>query len=357
MIVPTAPAVGNRSAPVDAAKTAAIFGTILIHASAMGGFAWETGSTNWVWALFWGSVLRCAVPVFFLCSGALLLDPEKNVTVRRVWTHYIPRIAAALFFWAAAYGAWPVFLTWLRTGVVEAEGLRMWGENLFFWRHKTHLYYLHIILLVYALLPITRFFAARADRKLRNYALGVWFVLGCVLPVLWAFWPLSRIGGIPAQYPINVTWGAVGYSLLGRALTEEAPRFRPRIFAWMYLAGLAVTFGGTWGLSLLRGQLYLGFLQGNAPGVCLEAAGLYGWCVSRFSGGAGPRWSKTVSQASFCVYLVHLFFLEALVSRGFSAGAYSPVWAVPALTAAVFAVSLGVWLILRRIPVVNRWLI
>lgn len=125
----------------------------------------------------------------------------------------------------------------------------------------------------------------------------------------------------------------------------------------MYLAGLAVSFGGTWGLSLLRGQLYLGFLQGNAPGVCLEAAGLYGWCVSRFSGGAGPRWSKTVSQASFCVYLVHLFFLEELVSRGFSAGAYSPVWAVPALTAAVFAVSLGVWLILRRIPVVNRWLI
>lgn len=128
MIVPTAPAVGNRSAPVDAAKTAAIFGTILIHASAMGGFAWETGSTNWVWALFWGSVLRCAVPVFFLCSGALLLDPEKNVTVRRVWTHYIPRIAAALFFWAAAYGAWPVFLTWLGTGVVEAEGLWMWGR-------------------------------------------------------------------------------------------------------------------------------------------------------------------------------------------------------------------------------------
>lgn len=227
MNVPATPTAGTRSAAVDAAKTAAIFGTILIHASAMGGFAWETGSANWVWVLFWGSVLRCAVPVFFLCSGALLLDPEKSVTLRRVWTHYIPRIAAALFFWAAAYGTWPVLLTWLRTGIVEAEGLRMWGENLLFWRHKTHLYYLHIILLVYALLPITRFFAARADRKLRNYALGVWFVLGCVLPVLWAFWPLSQVGGIPAQYPINVTWGAVGYSLLGRVLTEEAPRFRP----------------------------------------------------------------------------------------------------------------------------------
>lgn len=352
-----APAVGKRSAAVDTAKTAAIFGTILIHASAMGGFAWETGSANWVWALFWGSVLRCAVPVFFLCSGALLLNPEKNVTIRRVWTHYIPRIAVALFFWAAAYGAWPVFLTWLHTGVVEAAGLRTWAENLLFWRHKTHLYYLHIILLVYALLPLTRLFAARADRRLMGYALGIWFALGCVLPVLRAFWPLSQIGGIPAQYPINLTWGAVGYGLLGHVLTEEAPRFRPRTFALLYLAGLAVTFGGTWGLSLLKGELYLGFLQGNAPGVCLEAAGLYGWCVSRCSGRAGTRCTRTISQASFCVYLVHLFFLEEWVSRGFSAGAYPPVWAVPVLTAAVFVVSFGVWLILRRIPVVNRWLI
>ena len=357
MLQSAAPAVGKRSAAVDVAKTAAIFGTILIHASAMGGFAWETGSANWVWALFWGSVLRCAVPVFFLCSGALLLNPEKNVTIRRVWTHYIPRIAAALFFWAAAYGAWPVFLTWLHTGVVEAAGLRTWAENLLFWRHKTHLYYLHIILLVYALLPLTRLFAARADRKLMSYALGIWFALGCVLPVLRAFWPLSQIGGIPAQYPINLTWGAVGYGLLGYVLTQEAPRFRPRTFALLYLAGLAVTFGGTWALSLLKGELYLGFLQGNAPGVCLEAAGLYGWCVSRFSGREGTRCTRTISQASFCVYLVHLFFLEELVSRGFSAGAYSPVWAVPALTAAVFAASFGVWLILRRIPVVNRWLI
>lgn len=93
------------------------------------------------------------------------------------------------------------------------------------------------------------------------------------------------------------------------------------------------------------------------PGVCLEAAGLYGWCVSRCQRREGSAWTRTISQASFCVYLVHLFFLEELVSRGFSAGAYPPVWAVQALTAAVFALSFLVWLILRRIPVVNRWLI
>ena len=34
----------RRSVPVDAAKTVAIFGTLLIHASAAGGFAGAPGS-------------------------------------------------------------------------------------------------------------------------------------------------------------------------------------------------------------------------------------------------------------------------------------------------------------------------
>ena len=93
----------RRSVPVDAAKTAAIFGTLLIHASAAGGFAGAPGSFGWTSALFWNCLLRSAVPVFFLCSGALLLPPEKEVTLQLVWTKYIPRILAALFFWAAAY--------------------------------------------------------------------------------------------------------------------------------------------------------------------------------------------------------------------------------------------------------------
>ena len=104
----------RRSVPVDAAKTAAIFGTLLIHASAAGGFAGAPGSFGWTSALFWNCLLRSAVPVFFLCSGALLLPPEKEVTVRRVWTKYIPRILAALLFWAAAYEGVELLRGWLR---------------------------------------------------------------------------------------------------------------------------------------------------------------------------------------------------------------------------------------------------
>ena len=69
----------RRSVPVDAAKTAAIFGTLLIHASAAGGFAGAPGSFGWTSALFWNCLLRSAVPVFFLCSGALHKASEQDL--------------------------------------------------------------------------------------------------------------------------------------------------------------------------------------------------------------------------------------------------------------------------------------
>ena len=351
------PSAQVRNVPVDAAKTVAIFGTLLIHASAAGGFAGAVGSFGWTSALFWNCLIRCAVPLFLLCSGALMLAPEKPVTASSVWKRYIPRMLIALLFWAGAYSGLELLLTKLRTGVLELAAIQAAAKNLLLFNHKNHLYYLHIILLVYAVLPITRFFVAKADRRLLHYALGVWFILSRVYPTLRAFPPFNSLWGIPSQYVINLTWGAVGLGVLGHVIGQEAPNRRPRDFAVLYLLGTVLTFGCTLLQSLRTGALAEMFLQGNAPGVYLQAAGIYGFCVSALHRRAECSALETVSRASFCIYLVHLFFLDFLTGRGFAAGIYPPIWAVPVLVAVMFAAGFAVWLVLRRIPLVNRYLI
>lgn len=347
----------SRNSAVDGAKTVAIFGTLLIHASAAGGFAGAVGSFDWVSALAWNSLARCAVPLFLLCSGALLLPPEKHVTISSVWKKYIPRILAALLFWAAAYGLLDLLLMWRRGEAVTAAMIGDMLRNLLLFNHKSHLYYLHITLLVYALLPVTRSFVAKAEQKTLYYALGVWFVLSSVYPTLRSLSPLGKLYGIPAQYVINLTWGAVGLGVLGYVLTKEAAKRRPWEFALLYLISTALTFGGTLAASRKADALYDVFLQGNAPFVYLQAVSVYGFFVSVMHGREGKRWMETISRASFCIYLVHLFFLDHLMSHGFAAGTYPPIFAVPALVAALFLGSFAVWLVLRRIPIVNRWLI
>lgn len=349
------PAVRNVS--VDAAKTVAIVGTLLIHASAAGGFSGEVGSFHWTAALFWNSLVRSAVPLFLMCSGALLLPPEKNVTISSVWKKYIPRILVALLFWAAAYAVWDLLLLWRRGNAVTAAMLGDVLKNLLLFNHKSHLYYLHITLLVYALLPITRSFVEKADRKTLYYALGAWFLLSSVYPTLRSLTPMGKLYGIPAQYVINLTWGAVGLGVLGYVISREAAKRRPWEFALLYLIGTALTFGCTLYTSRQTGLLADAFLQGNAPGVYLQAAGILGFCVSACQGRQNAPMLKTISDASFCIYLVHLFFLDYLAGRGFAAGLYPPLWAVPALVAVMFLGGFAVWLVLRCIPLVNCWLI
>ncbi|MFR5405556.1 MAG: hypothetical protein ACLTG0_09280 [Oscillibacter sp.] len=73
-----------------------------------------------------------------------------------MWTKYIPCILAALLFWAAAYEGVELLRGWCAAGVLERTALRQAALNLVLFHHKNHLYYLHIILLVYAVLPLTR---------------------------------------------------------------------------------------------------------------------------------------------------------------------------------------------------------
>ena len=348
----------RRSVPVDAAKTAAIFGTLLIHASAAGGFAGAPGSFGWTSALFWNCLLRSAVPVFFLCSGALLLPPEKEVTVRRVWTKYIPRILAALLFWAAAYEGVELLRGWRAAGVLERTALRQAALNLVLFHHKNHLYYLHIILLVYAVLPLTRRLVAAADRRLLNYALGIWFVLGCLAPTLKFFPPLSLVGGIPAQYPINLTWCAVGYGVLGDVLTQEAPppQAPGPLFGciWRHGADLRPDAGG---LRQNRGAVS-GVPPGERPRRLFAGGGAVR-LLRRPVAEPGP-----LAHGGDRLQGVLLHLLDAPVLPGLpggqgalSAGTLLPVWGVPVLAAAAFGGGFLVWRVLRRVPVVKTYLI
>ena len=89
----------------------------------------------------------------------------------------------------------------------------------------------------------------------------------------------------------------------------------------------------------------------------LEAAGLFGLCLHAKPGEWGRKVTLTLSKASFCIYLVHLFFLDLLMKAGYYTGALNPLWSAPVETAVLVACGFVTWLVLRRVPLVKRYLI
>lgn len=345
-------ALRRRAWELDLVKTAAIAGVVLIHVSA-GGFAAPAGSFNWLSALFWGSVSRAGVPLFLMCSGALLLDPGRELPLKRLYGHNLLRLLAALLFWATAYKLFRLYTAGWLTGASLYQGVK---EVLLF-LHEPHLYYLHIMLLVYICLPVTRVFVRHADRRQMEYALAVWFALGILYPTLQPFWPFTLLSGIPVQWMLNMTWAAIGYGVLGWYLRRRPPD--RRWGAGLCLTGFALTFFGTWAGTLRRGTLYTHFLEGMTVGVCLLAAGVYALCCgSRHAPGARTAGLLAFwSRASFCVFLVHVFFLELFRANGWMLGELPALLSIPLVALALLGCSGAVYAVLSRIPGVRRWLI
>lgn len=350
----------RRQAVPDILKCLGCICVIVIHTASQSMSELYIYSFNWVCAVFWGCLCRPAVPVFFMVTGALLLDPKKKMTVWRIYEHYFLRILLCLLVWAFAYQLYFIAGYWILYRQFDPSWFVDAVKSVLTFDHHLHLYYLQILLVFYIFLPLLRVFAEHADRITQRYVLIAWFVLGIVFPFLYKFQPFSGIDGIPAEYPMSMTYASFGYALMGWYMrTSEIKRSDLGRWLAVFIAGFAAVFGVTVAVSMVQGRLYQDFLDGFTPGVALMAIGAYGTVSALFSGRDSRTMPKVLwlSKASFCVYLVHHFFVMLLRTYLYRAYTWFCLLVIPAQAAAVLGASLLVYVILKKIPWVKNHLI
>lgn len=339
----------KRDGSIDLIKTVAIISVLFIHAFTSC-FRSKMGSPDWYGGMFLSAAARAGVPLFLMVTGALMLDPKKELSWKRLFLRYLPRLVIALFFWAYLYH---IYELW-ETGTLNSGNLWFRFKRLFFFDHEQHLYYMHIILLFYAMLPVLRVFTKHADRNTIRYALAIWFVTGILLPMLRAYYPYNMFTGIPVQWMLNMTWASMGYGLLGYAIATG--KWNRWICLLLLLVGLAGTYVGTVLSTLQKGALVDRFLQGFSVNVCLYAAGIFGLCRTRRTE-KGNGVLRFLSLASFCVYLSHMLVVKRLKLAGFMDITDTSVLMIPLVVVTVLAASLVLYWILSKIPLVRKYLI
>lgn len=344
----------ERDTSIDLIKVIAIIGVVTIH-TCIGGYSYPIGSWNWSTSLFWGSITRASVPLFFMCSGALLLDPHREVSLKKLYSKNILRVLTALFFWAMLY---KIFYL-LTEGTFSLHTIFAAIKEVALFKQEDHLYYVHIILLVYVFLPITRAFVRAADEKLMKYALALWFVLGILFPTVKVFWPFSLLVGIPLQWMLNMTYASIGYGMLGYYLKHH--NFKPLHYIITGFIGFILLFSATWYESVRQGAFYQHFLEGMTCGVAFLAVGIYGICMILVE---MREFSLKIrralfygSKASFGIFLVHIFFLKMFPSFGLTVTLFPCLISIPFLAALNLAGSLCVYWILSHVPILKKWVV
>jgi surface polysaccharide O-acyltransferase-like enzyme len=291
---------------IDVLKALATFLVVLIHVVAP--YLYQF-SHHHIWSLtnFLDSIARPAVPLFLMVSGALLLSNEKldeskkNFFIKRVRRLLIPCVTWILFYfgWRACRGN---IFSFHEVVVDLVQGTAYY-----------HIPFLYYLIGIYLITPLLRLFVRSATNSDLVYALAIWFVSVCIIPLSSKFFQVS------VSVPLTVAGGLIGYFLLGHYLSVcKIPK------AWIlvltFLVGFFITDAGTLCLTKANGVLDEFFYVYTSVGVVSEAAAYFLICRKLLisSESKNSVWKALVgaiSANSFGIYLIHPFVLDLIQQK------------------------------------------
>ncbi len=260
-----------------------------------------------------GMDLVCwSVPVFLMISGYLFLNPGRQIGMGRMLTKYCRRIALALILFGVPYGCLELVMAegGFRFGMLgEAFLMVLRGES---W---SHMWYLYLILLLYAATPLLKRVLRIVPRWTVYIAILALF-LGCsVLPYLYELFGWEEGFLLPGD-GIYFFYYICGY--LFAASWKDGIPWKGRLNRTgrtVILAGLAFLVAAGMAASRLWGDYDLQMAY-NYPFTVLLALLLFAWGKSAErephetkKRSACLFWQQAAAL-SFTIYLIHPVFLN-----------------------------------------------
>ena len=319
----------------------AALAVVVIHADSPVWPEVSLGSREFVVLTVWESLVRWPVPVFVMITGALFLN--RKTELRQVLTRYIPRLAAAFLFWSGVHA-----LRGGTEGVLER-----------FIAGHYHLWYVPFACGVYLTIPFLQ--AIAGDKRLTRQLLWVSLIIGALVPWLAdlaaLLWPQQSgvMASVKNSLHFTFFFDLLGVVLLGHVLnTGELTGKQRHLLYALGILGAAVTVPLTLWAGARSGSGNALFGQLTAPTTLCTAAAVF--VFAKYNLKRLPKMVDWTASHSFGVYLSHVLVLELLKEQGIHVLRGDPIWTVPALSAAVFVIALGLTAILRRVPVVGKYL-
>jgi surface polysaccharide O-acyltransferase-like enzyme len=307
----------------------------------------------WWNATLYQSIAITGVPLFVMLSGALLLQPSKtDEPIRVLLKKRLSRIGYAFAFWTVIYFAWSYFADHTQITLhYIIQSLLSEGAYPHFW-------FLYIIAGLYIITPILRVIVAHADRKILRYLLVLWFIGTALVPLF------QLITGFSVNGNLFLFGGYIGYFILGIYLMKTSVRLRT-LLAILALC-LAWTIGGSWLMTFPYHSLerYYFFFYTLAANVVLTAVAIF-LLLRRFPAdwptNQHPRISKVVraiSDNTLPLYLFHMIIMLSL-ERGYfgftlSLTKMNPIVETPIATAVTLLITLGLVLVMKKVPILRK---
>lgn len=348
----------KRKTEYDILRILAILAVIMIHVIGNTFFSMtDVQSVWWNGLNLLNSGLRWCVPVLVMISGALFLDPGREITGKMLFCKSIRRILTAFTFWSVLYTIvnymeYPRSLDVLRTIVDFSSSV--WLEPHY------HLWFIYLILGLYVITPVLRLVTRYASDDLLLYWLALMAVFGIIMPTMIekSAFMNSMFGPAMNNAHLDFLGGYVFYYLAGYYISVKKIRHEKLIYT-LGILGYLITVFGTVHLSrqasvttAMYGYLY--------PNTAMIAVAIFTFFSKRVS-----LWHLPDRVSAFCgklascmfgVYLIHDFPLMILNKLGITIAEYPGMITALSICAGVFVLCSAVMLLLQKIEFARKHL-
>ncbi len=333
---------------VNNLRVIALFAIIVLHTASL--LLMQFGKValrDWFVADFYNALVRFAVPVFVMITGALLLHREYELG--EFLKRRLTRVIWPFLFWSFVYIGYSWYTEQINLSGTWAD-ISAIGHQLKYGAYY-HLWYVYMLIGLYLFIPVIARFVRGASEKEILYFLLVWLVLMTFNePHLSRFEP---------QIDLRYFSGYLGYLVLGHYLAyKQLPDGLQTpliIYFMLFLAGITA---GTYFLSVQGKGLSTVMYEPLGPYIVLYASGIF--LLARVTAFTLPRrlvkLRDLTGGLSLGIYLCHALFLSLLDDQGISYKLCSPLLSIPLTALICFALSFMLIFILSKIPLVGKYI-
>ena len=338
---------------LDVMNIVACIAVIAMHVNgAVWSFSYER---YWLTSLIIECVCFWAVPVFFMISGATLLDYRTRYTTREYFQKRFGRTGVPFLFWSVVSIFWAVFVTHgLEPDVLNRVPLFL--DAVLNTRGLSIYWFFPPLFALYLAIPFLSLIPQENREAACRYGIAASFVTTACLPLLCSLAGIAYNGSL--NMPVN-GGGMVIFLLIGYYVTHYplSKQIRCRVIYPLGVFGLLLRYFGT----LIR-SYSLGGVDGmfsgcdRFPCVVLAVAVFVWFWYHDWSffteNQKAQKLLRTVSGASFGVYLTHFYIMRFLLDTfGFNMRSWE--WRILG-TAAVYLLAITATLLLKKIPGLRR---
>lgn len=306
---------------LDILRILSILGVLFIHATAPNVEKIDfIGTNNWWIANFMNAAFRWAVPVFFMISGALLLNTDKEEDgLGFFFKKRFLKIGIPFLIWSVIYSIlkhyyfapdypWP------------KEMLTIIPYELLFDKVYYHFWFVYVIFSVYLTIPIIQPLIRNISEKKLQYFLGMWFCMSIGYELLQTLY-LKQTGTTLYISFLNIPLflGYVGYFVFGyyintREIGKKLRMFIYALGAGSFVASPFLTYFFTLGETALNDK-FLGHFSFTT--FFMSIAVFTFFKHMKIQERVKPKMGRlivSVSDATFGIYLIHCIIQLMIVN-------------------------------------------